>query len=40
MVAWTTVGMVRSGHIVDIILKVGIGCLDVDCERASIKQKF
>lgn len=34
------IGMVISGHIVHAVLKVGVGCLDVDFERTSIKQKF
>lgn len=32
--------IVRSGHMVDVVLKVGAGSLDVECERASTKQKF
>lgn len=40
VVAWTTVSVVRSGHIVDVISRAGVGWLDMDCERANRKQKF
>lgn len=33
-------GVVRSGHIIDVILKVRAGNLDVECESAGRKQKF